>query len=421
MPNDTTSSNSSKTKSLSSARTKKKRKATYPDYVQFVEEKTGGTKKSIFSGDLVYFDKEAQLWTPVLSDPMFSSMKADLNEIDYFQQNQLVNYIHKITKNTAPSRMIRVPRWDNVDRLRTIARCMPCYNLDEQFVYELLAEWGVKMFRRLDDPHAQNEMIILKGGQGIGKDFLISALLDGLGQFIEPFIVLEQEKDNLDMLARSAVLHLSEFDRLNYKCVGTVKNLITIPWATWRPAHAAKAKSSFFRCSFIGSCNEDRMLRDSTGNRRFIILDIADIKRDYPTKESPQILAQWWALYKAGFKASPECIAAKDEHIKIETPPSRDEMIFEEYVQRLAKKIFSTTEKTWIQASQMLDDVFVPVSRAYSCSVTEVQRIVSRKGHEYYTRKKKGSFYSLPLDQLIDLKRDDYNSDELNDSDELPF
>lgn len=189
------------------------------------------------------------------------------------------------------------------------------------------------MFQRLHNPMVQNKILVLQGGQGIGKDTWISMLVDGLGQFSIPLAVIKEDKDTYLNLHRGLVMKISEFDKTARAEVSTLKDIITAPSTNLRAPYDKDSKVRMSRCSFISSANVEDLLRDYTGNRRFLIFEIESIKYEYEKWSEAdkrewqlQCLAEMRQLAADNYTALESSVNEMREYIETWTPtdPAED-------------------------------------------------------------------------------------------------
>lgn len=273
----------------------------YSVYRQFFDKQLKGTKKDIISNRLLEFD--GQQWQSVLVklDTIKSySVAAGLKP--HKIQMHLDRYINK----RKTQMLIEVPKWDGADRIAQLKEFVKIKNQPFDIFEDALKEWGSNIFRRLYHDIYQNRCIILKGGQGIGKDHLLRSLLKGFGPYYAKFSSNRDERECWSQVTSRLVLHIEEFDQTGQLSIPFLKDLITRDYVTYRAPYDRDAVSRKCVGSFISTVNIDAVLRDETGNRRFAVFEIESIDWKYPKDWSDQVLAQFYELYRTGFFAKEE-------------------------------------------------------------------------------------------------------------------
>jgi predicted P-loop ATPase len=117
--------------------------------------------------------------------------------------------------------------------------------------------------------------------------------------------------------------------------MGMIKDMTTRHEATIRRAYERSHQRHDVRTSFIASANVDDILRNHTGSRRFIILDMESIERNYPISESSQILAQFQSLSQIPYRMAPLSEETIKAYMKEQTPDDPDEAILAEFDMRM--------------------------------------------------------------------------------------
>lgn len=310
----------------------KKRRKMYKDFVPFFDYALKGAKKDVFSGDLMIYREDQ--WQPVVSIlPILISQAIDWK----LPKSDVVNHLERYAEDFSPELLVEIPAWDGVDRIQMIGDCLTINNVSRQSFVSLVKDWGVKMLTRVFNPSVQNRMIILKGGQGLGKDELVKAMLNGLGQFFSECPISSVSKDTTIAQSELLVIHISEFDKTLKEGPGYLKAMITQESTYIRKPYARAAKLLKSRSSFISTVNIDDILRDPTGARRFLVFDLEGIKWEYPREDSVQIIAQFNSLREQGYRSSKESELEMSTYIKSKLPidPTKnilelwDELLFD--------------------------------------------------------------------------------------------
>ena len=120
---------------------------------------------------------------------------------------------------------------------------------------------------------------VLKGQQGIRKSTFWKILSGG---YFNSSIPTQLEKDFLMLINREWFYGLEELDQVTRKAIdGKLKNIISSQEDHYRPPYGSNT-DKFPRSSiFVGTTNSDTFLRDSTGSRRFWIIEC---EQDYDNK-----------------------------------------------------------------------------------------------------------------------------------------
>ena len=145
-------------------------------------------------------------------------------------------------------------------------------------------------------------MLTIRGRQGIGKSALIAKL--GGKWFSDTFTTI-QGKDAYEQVQGVWIMEVGELAGMRKAEAETIKLYISKQVDRFRPAYGRRQQEFARQCVFIGTTNEMQFLRDTTGNRRFWVVDTPNkASRDMWKELTPDTVKQIWAeaveLYKAG-------------------------------------------------------------------------------------------------------------------------
>ena len=147
-------------------------------------------------------------------------------------------------------------------------------------------------------------MLTLRGRQGLGKSSFIAKLA---GDWFSDTFTTMQGKDAYEQVQGVWIMEIGELAGMRKAEVETIKLYISKRVDRFRPAYGRRTQEFPRQCIFIGSTNENQFLRDTTGNRRFWVVDTPnEPKRDFWEELTPETVHLIWAeaveLYKKGEK-----------------------------------------------------------------------------------------------------------------------
>lgn len=146
-------------------------------------------------------------------------------------------------------------------------------------------------------------MMILEGGQGMGKSTLCRVL--GLDWFADTGLVLG-DKDSYQNLQGVLVYEWGELDSLTRSEVTKVKQFISSQKDRFRASFDRRPKDYPRQVVFIGTTNESHYLSDPTGNRRFWPVRVTKfIDLDWLRANLDQLLAEALTYVEAGERFFP--------------------------------------------------------------------------------------------------------------------
>lgn len=197
---------------------------------------------------------------------------------------------------------LRSLKWDGTPRVDTIlidylgAR-------DNIYVREASRKVLTGAVARVMEPGCKFDLVLmLVGPQGAGKSTLIKRL--GQRWFSDTFLSV-QGKEALEQIQGAWLIEMAELAGLKKAEVESVKHFISKQEDVFRPAYARTSETFPRQCIFIGTTNDPEFLRDPSGNRRFIPVDIDKTRSTkdvfhIPQEEIDQIWAEAFELYMSG-------------------------------------------------------------------------------------------------------------------------
>ena len=114
-------------------------------------------------------------------------------------------------------------------------------------------------------------MLVLVGAQGTGKSTFIYKF--GRGWSSDTFLTVNG-KEAFEQLQGSWLIEMAELAGIRKADVEATKHFISKQEDKFRKAYAEIQETYKRQCVFVGTTNEDSFLRDPTGNRRFMPVDV---------------------------------------------------------------------------------------------------------------------------------------------------
>lgn len=147
-------------------------------------------------------------------------------------------------------------------------------------------------------------MLTIRGTQGIGKSAIIAKLA---GEWFSDTFTTMQGKESYEQVQGVWIMEIGELAGMRKAEAETIKLYITKQTDRFRPAYGRRLQEFPRQCIFIGTTNETQFLRDTTGNRRFWVVDTPnDPERDFWEELTEDTVRSIWAeaveLYKKGEK-----------------------------------------------------------------------------------------------------------------------
>lgn len=191
-----------------------------------------------------------------------------------------------------------LPEWDGVDRITNFfARY--CASADTPLQWAIARYMWAALYGRATSPEGikADIVIVLVGRQGARKSTLVRALAprdDLAGE-----ISLETRDSDLARQVRGkVVIEIPELVGMSKKDVAAVKYWISLDRDAYIPKYQERETVSTRRCIFIMTTNDRSFLSDTTGNRRYGVVEVGQIDIEAVRRDSLQLWAQARVLFE---------------------------------------------------------------------------------------------------------------------------
>lgn len=190
--------------------------------------------------------------------------------------------------------------WDGQRRVDTaMSRYFGC--ADSEYGRAVARYLFTALAGRAMEPGCQADMVpVLVGRQGARKTSAVRALAPIPQSFVA--IDLSKRDDDLSRRLRGKlVAEWPELRGLRGREVTAVRAWITTKWESWIEKYETKERTFGRRFIAIGTANEDELLDDSEGERRWLPLTVeGDIDVEGLERDCQQLWAEGVAMWRAG-------------------------------------------------------------------------------------------------------------------------
>lgn len=178
------------------------------------------------------------------------------------------------------------------------------------FEGRLLRRWLVSAVARVMKPGCQvDTVLILTGGQGASKTNFFRRLG---GKWTTSSKVVPGDTEGMMVMRLFWFIEWGELSSMKSRSREITKDFITNPIDTFRWPWGRRPVSAPRHAIIVGTTNEDQMLEDPTGNRRYwpVRVAVKDIDLEWLDANREQLFAEALAIYKAG-AGCPACATDK--------------------------------------------------------------------------------------------------------------
>jgi predicted P-loop ATPase len=207
--------------------------------------------------------------------------------------------------------LFKLPKWNGkTDYIKLFLEQVYLTNeTDREYFINGFKKWFVayvmSFVRDEPDPYFINQvaLILVSKQQGKHKSTWLGSIVpEHLRlKYYYPSSFNAHNKDHEKYLATKMLINLDEMAAFNKTDIETMKSKITQPQVVLRLPYGRADIQMKRRASFCGSINDRQFLRDETGSRRWLVIEVNDIKFDYEFNVDG-MYSQALAMYREGFK-----------------------------------------------------------------------------------------------------------------------
>lgn len=194
----------------------------------------------------------------------------------------------------------RLPPWDGQPRLPHL---LPTVfgTEDNDYTRHIGQSLLVSSVARVMQPGCKvDEMVVLEGGQGLGKSTCVAELF-GFEWYLETSEP-PSTKDFYVTMQGHTVVEIGEMQSFSKADINQVKMAITRRDDKYRAPYERHGESHPRQCIFIGTTNADTYLRDPTGARRFLPVLVSKADVEYIRQWRGELWAEALHLYLTNFQ-----------------------------------------------------------------------------------------------------------------------
>ena len=248
--------------------------------------------------------------------------------------------------------------WDGVPRVETLLIDYMGAE-DNEYTRTVSRKFMAAAVARIYRPGCKfDTMLTLRGAQGLGKSSFIGLLG---GRWFSDTLTTVQGKEAYEQLQGVWIMEMGELAGMRKAEVEATKQFLSKRSDRFRPAYGRRTQEFPRQCIFVGSTNETQFLRDTTGNRRFWVVDTPNTPpKDFWQDLTPETVRLVWAeamaLYQKGeplyLSKEMEAVARKVQEAYEEENPRAG--IVADYLDRLLPAGWEDMDvyarRTWLES-----------------------------------------------------------------------
>lgn len=273
--------------------------------------------------------------------------------VPYARAPEQINAIAASNPYCPVRQMIESRPWDGISHFELFAAQITTPHPYETRDY--LRKWLIQAVAAvyLQEGLSAAGMLVLAGPQGIGKTMLIRMLASLVADsFLEGATLDPSNKDSVMTIASHWIVELGELDATFRKSdLAQLKAFITKRLDKFRRPYAKKDSEFPRRTVMAGTVNEAEFLYDTTGNRRFWVIQVDAINIDHSID-----IQQLWAEAKTWYDAGETWHFNQQEQLSLNQHNSQFEVVDPVAEKIMSKFDFQNMAKTtWLTATRIAE------------------------------------------------------------------
>lgn len=208
-------------------------------------------------------------------------------------EESVEKHAHRYRKNPVREELERLAEtWDGTPRVDTaLHRYWGCDDTPATRAASRVFHLGMAA-RGLNPGEKVDTVLILCGGQGAMKSTWLEIMAGGADRVNDAPISIGERDGNIALRGKWLV-ELTELESVTRKKdIAAVKAWVTIRVDRYRPLYERYTRSIPRTCVFVGTSNETEILRDDTGERRWMPVTVRALDRDAVRRDRDQIVAE---------------------------------------------------------------------------------------------------------------------------------
>ena len=207
------------------------------------------------------------VWNLEMALPDVKSLKKYAEMYVYSEHTPLYDPIAEYMNN--------LPAWDDEDHVGRLINNLPGVNEKQSewirtWLRSMVAHWMKK-----DVEHGNDVVLLLMGDQGCGKSTFCQRLLPAtLREYYLDHLNLANKFDKEMALTHNLLVNIDEFDQVKDSQQAELKHTISKSKVNGRRIYASVQTDQHRYASFVATTNSRQPLKDPTGSRRYLCVNI---------------------------------------------------------------------------------------------------------------------------------------------------
>ena len=170
-----------------------------------------------------------------------------------------------------------LPQWDGQNHIAKVFGRIPGVSSEQLNYLTIWLRSSVAHWLQMDMLHGNECVPTLIGSQGCGKTTFVRRLLPAnLRQYYLDHLNLSNKFDKEMALTNNLIVNLDELDAIRPSQQSSLKQTLSVSKVNGRPIFGRSQEDRPRFASFVATTNNRHPLKDATGSRRYICIQIPD-------------------------------------------------------------------------------------------------------------------------------------------------
>ena len=249
------------------------------------------------------------VWNLEMALPDVKSLKKYAEMYVYSEHTPLYDPIAEYMNN--------LPAWDGKDHVGNLINCLAGVNEKQSEWIRIWLRSMVTHWMKMDVEHGNDVVLLLMGDQGCGKSTFCQRLLPAtLREYYLDHLNLGNKFDKEMALTHNLLVNIDEFDQVKNSQQAELKHTISKTKVNGRRIYASVQTDQHRYASFVATTNSRQPLKDPTGSRRYLCIDIK--KNELIDNTLDIDYAQFYAQILNEIKSGKCCYFNREETILLQ-------------------------------------------------------------------------------------------------------
>ena len=210
-----------------------------------------------------------------------------------------------------------LPSWDGKDHVGRLINCLAGVNEKQKEWLRIWLRSMVTHWLKIEVEHANDVVLLLMGDQGCGKSTFCQRILPkNLREYYLDHLNLGNKFDKEMALTHNLLVNIDEFDQVKNSQQAELKHTISKTKVNGRRIYASVQTDQHRYASFVATTNSRQPLKDPTGSRRYLCIDIK--KNELIDNTLDIDYAQFYAQILNEIKSGKCCYFNREETILLQ-------------------------------------------------------------------------------------------------------